>query len=90
MKFGDFLSPGETLTIVADKFKEADGLVTVKAQAMKGDKVTVSARLVIERGASDASVPHAEQKDADCRRLVRQQFLEMYGNQAAVVESLGT
>ena len=88
VKFGDFLTPGETLTIKAEKLKEVDSLVTVKAQAMKGDKVTVSARLVIERGSSDSTVPHAEQKDADCKRLVRQQFHEMYGEQAAVTEAL--
>ena len=85
VKFGDFLTPGETLEIRADKFKEDGPLVTVKAQAMKGDKVTVSARLILQRSSSDAS-PH--NNDDDTRRFVREQFFEMFGDQPAVIQAM--
>lgn len=87
VKFGDFLSPGETLEITAEKFKEDGPLVTVKAQATKGDKVTVSARLVLERSSSDASI---DNNDADSMRMIRQQFHGMFGDQAAVKGKVAT
>ena len=82
VKFGDFLSPGETLEITAEKFKEDGPLVTVKAQATKGDKVTVSARLVLQRSSSETS---SNNNDADSIRMIREQFDEMYGDQPAVI-----
>ncbi|QDV15379.1 3-hydroxyacyl-[acyl-carrier-protein] dehydratase FabZ [Rosistilla oblonga] len=85
VKFGDFLCPGETLEIKADKFKEDGPLVTVKAQATKGDKVTVSARLILERSGSEAS-PH--NNDDDTRRFVREQFFNMFGDQPAVIQAM--
>lgn len=83
VKFGDFLSPGETLEIKAEKFKEDGPLVTVKAQATKGDKVTVSARLILERSSSNTSqISH--NNDEDTCRMVREQFSNMFGDQASV------
>ena len=85
VKFGDFLLPGETLEIRAEKFKDDGTEVTVKAQATKGDKVTVSARLILQR-ANDQLNPH--NNDVDTRRYVREQFMEMYANQPAVAQAL--
>ncbi|MEZ6090576.1 MAG: beta-hydroxyacyl-ACP dehydratase [Pirellulaceae bacterium] len=84
VKFGDFLSPGETLEIRVEKFKDDGTEVTVKAQAAKGDKVTVSARLILQRG-DDQSNPH--NNDVDTRRYVRDQFMEMFADQPAVVQA---
>ena len=83
VKFGDFLSPGETLEITAQKFKEDGNLVTTKAQATKGDKVTVSARLILERSWSND--PHSN--DEDTCRFARQQFSEMFGDVAGAGSS---
>ncbi len=86
VKFGDFLCPGETLQVKAEKFKEDGMFVTVKAQAMKGDKVTVSARLVLQRTSSDDTNASLNNNDDDARLHVRKQFMSMYGDQAAVAQ----
>jgi len=49
VKFGDFLAPGETLQITVDMVKQAGMKTTVKASATKQGRVTVSARLILER-----------------------------------------
>src|SRR5690606_26329847 len=49
VKFADFLAPGETLEIVAETLREEGPRVTVKAQARKEGRTTVSARLILER-----------------------------------------
>lgn len=76
VKFGDFLSPGETLDIVAETIKEEGNLTTIKATAQKGDKVTVSARLIVEKcGSGD---PEHVGTDEDVRRLTEEQFHELF------------
>lgn len=78
VKFGDFLSPGETLKVTAEWMKEKDGLITVKAIAEKGDRVTVSARLILER--SDCGVATETGYDDDVRRRARKQYNELFGD----------
>ena len=52
VKFGDFLAPGQTLEITAESIKEVGNITTVKATATKEGRVTVSARLILERCSS--------------------------------------
>ena len=80
VKFGDFLAPGETLHITAETFKEDGSFTTIKASALKDDRVTVSARLVLERCCTGDSHPDA---DADVRRRAENQFRELFGEIAA-------
>jgi 3-hydroxyacyl-[acyl-carrier-protein] dehydratase len=49
VRFGDFLCPGETLTVTVETTKEEGPLVHVKASAEKGGRTTVLARLVVEK-----------------------------------------
>ncbi len=79
VKFGDFLSPGETLQIHAEAIKENGPMTTVKAVAKKGDRVTVSARLILERCSSNDHERIGTDDDV-CRR-VRKQFGELFGEQ---------
>jgi len=77
VKFGDFLSPGETLQINAEVFKEEGPLTTVKASAQKDGRTTVSARLILERrGSGD---PDLLGTDADVQARTRKQFIELFG-----------
>lgn len=78
VKFGDFLSPGETLQITAESIKEERDRTTVKATANKGDRVTVTARLVLERCGSDD--PEWIGTDENVRRRSEEQFRELFGD----------
>jgi 3-hydroxyacyl-[acyl-carrier-protein] dehydratase len=78
VKFGDFLAPGETLEISAESIKQDGNRTTVKATATKQGRVTVSARLILERcGSND---PEELGTDDDIRRRGLKQFREMFGD----------
>lgn len=85
VKFGDFLSPHETLTVTAERLKEKDGLITVKATAEKQGKVTVSARLILERSGSNE--PPETDTDEDVRRRAKKKFIELFGDLASIPQS---
>ncbi|TWU56765.1 3-hydroxyacyl-[acyl-carrier-protein] dehydratase FabZ [Rubripirellula tenax] len=78
VKFGDFLAPGETLKITAEVLKVDGNRTTIKANAMKGDRVTVTARLVLETCRSDD--PARLGTDEDVRKQAETQFRELFGD----------
>jgi 3-hydroxyacyl-[acyl-carrier-protein] dehydratase len=80
VKFGDFLAPGETLDITAETIKEDGNFTTVKANASKSGRVTVSARLLLERCISG----DAERlgTDDEIRVRAQEQFREQFGDVA--------
>ena len=85
VKFADFLAPGETLQITAELVKEEGPLVTVKAHATKADRITVAARLILEKcGTGD---PERLGTDDEVRRRVRAQFHSIFGPLPAVSAS---
>ena len=80
VKFGDFLTPGETLEIAVEAIKDEDNLTTVKATASKQGRVTVSARLVLERcGTGDPTWLGADEQISS---LSEKQFRELFGDVA--------
>lgn len=81
VRFGDFLSPGETLVVEAEILKSEGPMTTIKAAAMKGDRTTVSARLIFE-SCSGGDAEHLG-TDADIRRNAREQFFQLYGDHPA-------
>jgi 3-hydroxyacyl-[acyl-carrier-protein] dehydratase len=78
VKFGDFLAPGETLDITAEAIKTEGSLTTIKATAKKGDKVTVTARLIVEK--CDSGDPDRIGTNDEVRRLTEEQFEELFGD----------
>lgn len=78
VKFGDFLSPGETLQITAESIKTDGNRTTVKATAVKDGRVTVTARLVLEGCSSED--PERLGTDEDVRRRTEEQFRELFGD----------
>ena len=77
VKFGDFLSPGETLQITAQAIKSDGRLTTVKATAEKAGRVTVSARLILEQ--CESGDPEYLGTDDDIRTRIRAQFTKLFG-----------
>ena len=78
VKFGDFLAPGEMLDITAEAIKESGNLTTIKATAKKGDKVTVTARLIVEK--CKTGDPGRIDTDEDVRFRTEEQFRELFGD----------
>ena len=75
VKFGDFLAPGETLQITVDMVKQAGMKTTVKASATKQGRVTVSARLILERcWTGDPEHFGTDEKVLEC---TKQQFQQL-------------
>ncbi len=78
VKFGDFLAPGETLDLVVEQIKVNGDKTTIKATAMKGDRATVSARLILEKcGTGD---PERLGSDEEIRGRCEDQFRELFGD----------
>lgn len=85
VKFGDFLAPGETLRVTAELVKEEGALSTVKASAEKDGRVTVSARLKLERcGTGD---PDRIGTDEDVRDRAKEQYRELFGDPFVAIDS---
>lgn len=77
VKFGDFLTPGETLLVTAELTKQQENWFTVKATGSKAEKITVSARLVFE--CTSTGDPAHLDSDDDVRRRTRKQFAQLFG-----------
>lgn len=78
VKFGDFMVPGDTIEVTAETVKEVDNRVTVKASATKQGRVTVTARLVLEKVSTGD--PDYIGTDDDVRDRARTQFREFFGD----------
>lgn len=77
IKFADFLSPGETLVIRAEMLKEEGPLVQVKVEASKGERTTVSGRLVLRK--QGIPLPPRIGADEEMCRRTREQFKALFG-----------
>jgi 3-hydroxyacyl-[acyl-carrier-protein] dehydratase len=86
VKFGDFLCPGETLEISVEAIKDDGNQTTVKATASKQGRVTVSARLLLERCGTDE--PQWLGTDQQLQLLGEQQFRELFGDIPLLANSL--
>jgi 3-hydroxyacyl-[acyl-carrier-protein] dehydratase len=75
VKFGDFLTPGETLQIAVEIVKEDGNRTTLKAFATKQGRVTVSAKLILER--CTTGDPAHFGTDAKVLRSTKEQFQEL-------------
>lgn len=77
VKFGDFLSPGETLEVTVERVKEEGSTVSVKAVAAKQGRTTVSARLVLEKCSTNA--PEQVGTDGIVADSARETFEKLFG-----------
>lgn len=77
VKFGDFLIPGEKLDIVAEVTGTDGPITNVKASARKAGKITVTAKLTLEKCLTGD--PARAGTDDDVRRRCQKQFSELFG-----------
>lgn len=84
VKYADFVEPGQVLWIEATVLKEEGLLTTLKTQGTVGDKVAVSARLVLERRRLAAEDPQLTTSDLYAERRMREIFQQLYRPLAAV------
>lgn len=79
VKYADFVSPGQILTVVAEVVKQDGPLTTLKASGTvsggeKAESNAVSARLVLERYNLSDRFPERSASDPLLRREMRQRF----------------
>lgn len=72
VRFGDFMRPGQCLTITSEIQKSAGNLVTLKATGTKDGNVAVSAKLIISREDLGLSNPMLADLDEFMRESKRQ------------------
>jgi 3-hydroxyacyl-[acyl-carrier-protein] dehydratase len=77
VKFGDFLSPGETLDVTVQWLRDDGPLVTVKAIGEKAGRGTVQAKLVLEKCSTHLAERLAT--DAFVAANSRKQFEKLFG-----------
>jgi 3-hydroxyacyl-[acyl-carrier-protein] dehydratase len=74
VKYGQFVEPGQTLTVTAEVLKFDKGEVKLKAYGTVGGRIIVSARLTLAcYNLADANPDH-ESTDAATRRDLRAQY----------------
>lgn len=85
VRYGDFVQPGETLTITAEIIKQDETTTSFKTQGLLRDNVAVSARLVLERFNLGDRYPDRAATDAYTRRQLRKQFALLYPAAASLL-----
>ncbi len=78
VKYADFVSPGQLLTVTARIVKREGDLTTIKAEGKADDRAAVSARLIMERYNLADRYPPRAPTDAFIIRWLRGQFGKLY------------
>jgi len=74
LKFNNFVTPGQTLTVDLKVHKQSDGEYTMKASGAVGDIPTVSARLTLDCFNLADRDPHLAKNDERIRTHMRDLF----------------
>jgi 3-hydroxyacyl-[acyl-carrier-protein] dehydratase len=86
VRYGDFVQPGQTLTVTAEYFKQDEQTTTLKTQGLIDDRVAVSARLVLERFNLGDRYPDRAATDRHVCRELREKFKLLYRPTAVPVD----
>ena len=87
VKYGQFVEPGQTMTITAKITKQDDHETRVRARAMVDGRTTVSARLVLKRYNLAERIPDYARTDEALKKELRELFALLHQPQAATVMS---
>jgi 3-hydroxyacyl-[acyl-carrier-protein] dehydratase len=77
-KFGQFIEPGQTLTVTVEILSHGDRETKVKAQGSVDGRTAVSARLVLERYNLADRNPAEAGIDEEVRQKLRNELLVLY------------
>jgi len=87
VKYGQFLEPGQTLTITAEILKQDEEETTLKARGTVDERVIVSARLVLAQYNLAPSRPEHAATDRATKESLRKQFALLYQPEAVAAQS---
>jgi 3-hydroxyacyl-[acyl-carrier-protein] dehydratase len=87
VKYGQFVEPGQTLQVIDEVLSQTDRETIVKARGMVAGRVTVSAKLVLERYDLAETRPAQALADAYLKRKMRELFSLLYQPYAQPVKS---
>ncbi|HUT09266.1 MAG TPA: 3-hydroxyacyl-ACP dehydratase FabZ family protein [Thermoguttaceae bacterium] len=87
VKYGQFVEPGQTLTVTAEITKQSDTETKLKAKGTVDDRVAVSARLVMARYNLADTNPDHDTSDQATRKELRELFSLLYHPATAVPET---
>ena len=88
VKYGQFVEPGQTLTVQAEILKSEDGETKLKTQGTVDGQTTVSARLVLARYNLADSKPDHARIDTAIKNQLRQMYSVLREPDAVVPERL--
>ena len=77
VRFGDFMRPGQRLTVTAEFQKRDDNSVTIKATGTKDGNLAVSAKLIIgctDLADKDPSLAELDEFMRECKRQILEEL----------------
>ena len=86
VKYGQFVEPGQTLSVTAEVLNHSDTETKLKAQGTVDQRSAVSARLVLVRYDLAETNPDHARIDRAIKQELRKQFSMLYQPEAAVPE----
>jgi 3-hydroxyacyl-[acyl-carrier-protein] dehydratase len=87
MKCGQFVQPGQTLSVSAEILKDEDRQTKLKARGTVNGQTAVSARLVLRKYNLADGDPEMAEADAAMRELLRSFFTLLHQPETAVAEA---
>jgi len=87
VKYGQFVEPGQTLTVTAEITKQSDTETKLKAKGTVDGRVAVSARLVMARYNLADTNPRRDTSDQATRKELRELFSLLYHPTTTVPET---
>jgi 3-hydroxyacyl-[acyl-carrier-protein] dehydratase len=78
VKYGDFVEPGNTLTVAIEVLSQDENTTKVKATGRVGDRTSLTARLTLERYNLADRLPHGAALDARVRAEMRRLWSILY------------
>ncbi len=87
VKYGNFVEPGQTLTVTAAIIKQDDDRITLKTEGTVGGHKHVSARLVLRKYNLADEDSDREIADVVVRQKMRELFAQMYREPAGSAQA---